>query len=302
MLHLGYFGFGNFGDELLREAVEQKYKGLPQRFIVGQVKADNQIGRKEFTKILTSMESCEWFSLGPGGILQDRTSRLSLIYYLVYCLVARLMGMKIQWFAQGVSPLKSPFSMRLVGWISRFVSKCGVRDVQSRDVLLECGVCSEKIEVSPDLVFGLKFPITNVKENVCGVIIRDWALDMALLIKLIDSGISQRKYWFLFQKDVQLEETINKLVPEAEVFVYGETGAFLDRLSSTSSIISMRYHGVVLGLNWNKPVCVLSYDQKCLNLCKEYDLKHVCDVSNGFDSEVLMEKIKEFDEELKHFS
>ena len=135
-LHLGYFGFGNLGDDLLLMCQLKRQSETTEHTVIAsnlsKLPLDSKqvevISRKDLAAILDRCSRRKSFFLGPGGILQDKSSRWSLLYYMVFGFLARIMGCSWYWTGQGFSPLKYYSSTRLVLIGSWFVELIEVRD------------------------------------------------------------------------------------------------------------------------------------------------------------------------------
>ncbi|MBT3785704.1 hypothetical protein HOF92_12065, partial [bacterium] len=271
-IHLGYFGFSNLGDDLLAVVMFRRSSGSGHRFLVkhhGKLNLPGEVKRSNFAEILDAGVSSRFFSLGPGGILQDRSSLVSLLYYLGFCMSMKLLGTRILWQHQGVSPFRYHFSRVLVGWCAKFVEEISVRDQDSVEVLVKCSVERDRISIKKDLVFDLNPENPQIRSGSLGIVLRSWNdFSVELWIEILKEVPLSRTY-FLFQEDPQLEALIRSLDPGSQIQVYhsDSLGFALDFIKS-ERILSMRYHGLVLGLISSRPVFGICYDQKCVSLLR----------------------------------
>ncbi len=271
-IHLGYFGFGNLGDDLLITCQLRRQKEVLEHTVICsdmsnlplESKQTDLILRHDLAAILDRFCRCERMFLGPGGILQDKSSRWSLLYYLAFGFLARIMGCSWYWSGQGFSPLKFKSSAWLVLCASWLVSLIEVRDKASSEYLINLGVNPNKIEITRDLVWDFDLPISYASTKSLAIVLRSWrGAPLEDWIKeLISIGI--KRQYFLFEKDVSLEKKIRFLDPKATVFVYrGDWREFLKRFYGCSHILSMRFHGLILGLKSQRECFSLAYDEKC---------------------------------------
>lgn len=296
--HLGYFGFGNLGDDLLLLCQLGRQQSSAKHYIISAsltdipVECDNHevIHRQDFAGILSCLAKCEYLSLGPGGILQDKSSQSSLIYYLSFGFLARFLGCRWMWLGQGCSPLKFASSKLMVFLSSNLVSRIEVRDKASIEYLQSIGISSNKIEEIRDLVWDLNFTIKHTPKKSLAVVLRRWPnAPLENWIKELMRSGWQRKY-FLFEKDKGLESLIRSNDSKASIFVYrGNWRDFLRQFYTCSHVLSMRYHGLILGLKESRKCFSLAYDEKCKGV--EIDPKFTMDPSNW---QSLFPKLKEF--------
>jgi len=303
VVHLGYFGYSNLGDDLLLLALKQRNEGSRYRhfYLMNPESKHNkkdEVGRNEAVEILNLLLHSTRFDLGPGGVLQDSSSSRSLLYYLGFCLLARVSGAKVRWVGQGFSPIKSVLSQRLVRLCSLFVEKVELRDEASIQNMNEIGVPNSKIEYCPDYAWDInltgyqpvkpapnkKMPKRKVSRvHVC---LRSWeSFDCVQFVKEFKSLGIPRAY-FLFQPDARLESLIREEDSRAAIHVYSnsrEIREFVKKYIDADAIISMRYHGILLALQSGKPTFSLSYAQKCSNIALEHDISRI-ELSSAMDS------------------
>lgn len=302
IVHLGYFGYLNLGDDLLLQALRQRNKGSTYNHYylmnpASRHKKKDELGRNEGVEILNLLLHATRFDLGPGGILQDSSSSRSLFYYLGFCLLARVSGAKVRWVGQGFSPMDSVSSQRLVRFCSLFVEKIELRDEASIQNMNEIGVPTSKIEHCPDYAWDINLsgyqPVkaipkkkSKLKVSRLHVCLRSWeSFDCVQFVKEFKSLGIPRAY-FLFQPDARLESLIREEDSRAAIHVYSnsrEIREFVKKYLDADAVISMRYHGILLGLQAGKPTFSLSYDQKCSNIALEHDIPRI-ELSSAMDS------------------
>ncbi len=282
-LILGYFGFGNLGDDLLMLAASKTY---PQaNFLCGTVSkipidSARAVYRTQRLSVFLSLVSCPRLIVGPGGVLQDQSSRLSLVYYCSFILFARFCGAKIEYFGLGMSPLKHNSSKLLIRVCNRLVRQAIVRDIDSSLNLQALGLSREKITVAPDLVFSLKLPVKEVKkEGVCLILRSAPGINAQALANTVAATCKTRGITLgliLFEDELALRNYVKSAMPEVPLVVYeGDFEKLLEVMSGCIGVISMRYHGIVLARMLKREVLVLSYDAKCHFLAKEHNLMEV---------------------------
>ena len=162
----GYYGFSNIGDDAILKSVvgslrdkvpdseitvlSRDPKTTTERYGVRAVQRMNA-----FT-ILRELLRCEMLISGGGSLLQDVTSRMSILYYLAIIFLAELFGKKVFIYSQGIGPINGGFNRRLTAKLLRKADAIAVRDQKSADFLTEIGVPADKIEITADPVLRLK--------------------------------------------------------------------------------------------------------------------------------------------------
>ena len=167
LLLSGYYGCGNAGDESVLEGA------LTALRRAGRVETTVLSGDPEATRALHGVQAVSrgdpraiWRALGladllisgGGGLIQDRTSARSSLYYLGIIEMAQRAGVPVYLYSQGVGPLRRRWLRRVVGHSLRRVKGAGVRDEASGKLLEEIGVPGELITVTADAAFALRPP------------------------------------------------------------------------------------------------------------------------------------------------
>lgn len=162
---LGYYGFGNLGDELLLQAcIEMLCRcGLSREQIA--VLSNNpemtrrnfgvhSFNRWKFGHVVKVLRDSDTMILAGGGIFQDSTSLKSCVWYWAMVRLARILGVKVYAIGQSIGPLNSSISRIFAGNALRVCGKIHVRDKKSSLLAKTLG-CENVIEGS-DLVMTLK--------------------------------------------------------------------------------------------------------------------------------------------------
>src|SRR5450759_5087072 len=158
ILVLGYYGFGNFGDELILSAVQDELTSIeceavfvvnePGQYTSPVCPRHTLVDRHNLAAMRAALRTCDYVMLGGGGLIQDVTSWRSSLYYLGIPLLAALNKKGILSYAQGIGPVRRPWIRRLMRSIFDRMILIDVRDDASRDLLLACGIRTQDICVS----------------------------------------------------------------------------------------------------------------------------------------------------------
>ncbi len=117
----GYYGFDNFGDELILLSLSRLFQhhgyeltvlsaspaSTRQRYGIGAVHRYNPV------QVLIALLRSQGFISGGGGLLQDSTGPNSVIYYGIMMLLARFFGLKVMHAFTSVGPLNEAFPRKL---------------------------------------------------------------------------------------------------------------------------------------------------------------------------------------------
>ena len=167
VLLLGYYGFGNLGDELLCEAVAEaaclvrRAEGVRRAAFRrsarerGKIRRPRAFDRWSLREIGRACAASRSLLLGGGGLFQDSTSVRSCVYYYAAVRIARLLGLRVWAEGQSVGPLRRGLSRALTRWAFGSCVHIGVRDESSREILGSMGIGAA---LAPDLVTSLPVP------------------------------------------------------------------------------------------------------------------------------------------------
>lgn len=161
-----FVGSYNLGDEAIAKVLMHKFTAADVRISVLSINppkterlaADESVhvvaaGFKNFFKELRRNDA---LVLGGGGIIQDQSSVINMLYYFLQTLVASLLFRKPVYMAfVGVGPINSALSGWMLKLMSRYVVHAVVRDQQSASVLGSHGFDEKQITVAYDIVFNI---------------------------------------------------------------------------------------------------------------------------------------------------
>ena len=136
-LILGYHGFGNVGDDAVLgkmvEGIRQSERDAGITVLSANVKKTegafsvSAVSRKRPLCILRALFACEVLYVGGGTLLQTKTSRRSLWYYLLIIRLAKLFGKTVVFWANGIGKLTSK-EQRTVARVLATKSVISLRD------------------------------------------------------------------------------------------------------------------------------------------------------------------------------
>ncbi len=138
---LGYYGFGNLGDDaLLRAAIRRArevFVDKPISALTRSHKRDSRIfgirciNRYSPLAVMRELWGAEVLVLGGGTLLQDRTSLRSLLYYSALLYFASMRGLRIELWGNGLERPQSPLAAALIRTALSCAHYIGLRDVSS---------------------------------------------------------------------------------------------------------------------------------------------------------------------------
>lgn len=306
----GYYGFNNAGDEAILSGM------LTAFHRAGRVTATVLSKDPEATERLHGVEAIERTAFGRigrhlkeqtdllvsggGGLLQDRTSRRSALYYLGLIKMAQRAGVPVYLYANGVGPVDSRSVTAVARKVLRRVKGAGVRDAESARVLRHLGVPQEATEVTADPAFALQPVDPAEKLDLLAACDIPWGRrplmgliwrhpDVGAVFRREDGG--QRRHEMRrrvargiadFAQEVDARVVVISLYPDADdaeadgmaetlaqagcAWVHRPQGGSFHRLRALVEAmdfnVSVRYHGLVFSALGGVPALGLAYDPK----------------------------------------
>lgn len=314
VLLLGYFGFGNLGDEALLEvAVTQLRRRVPEAEVSVVSAAPEEtaarlgvraVPRTLGVGVLRAIRHCDALVIGPGGIFQDATSARSAVYYAAIARLASLAGKRVYLVGHGIGPLRT--------WLGRIATRgalararaVSVRDKASYD--LARNLCpSARLVRAADMSLLLE-PDTDAarrqcpelftdsldeRPNIVAVSFRPWGrggFDADVIARLLVSLEERLSCEFLLlplggEGDRRLLEAARRQIhrtphcPRAAL----TPGGTLALLARCRAVLGMRLHALVLGALAGCALAGVAYDPKITAFLAELGLAPVATVGEG---------------------
>ncbi len=271
---LGYYGFGNLGDELLLKSCIEFLisSGIDRKkIIVLSNDPDNtqkifnidSVSRWKFHKVINIFKQSEALILGGGGLFQDSSSVKSCLWYWFIMWLAKYYGLKIFALGQSIGPLKTSAGKYLTQRAFNLCDLVHVRDDLSFEIAKSFKLNSRVI-LGSDLVMMLKPEILNNKRDKFLLNLRP-CKNINDFINLIVPDINnfENITGVALSNDDEkiLKKSANKINFDEIIRVKN----FKDACSlwnSAYSGIGMRLHFGILSRMFKIPVAMIPYDPK----------------------------------------
>ena len=280
---LGYYGFGNLGDELLAiSAISQLEKsGIPRDKIMVLTASPDYysklgvgfINRWNLAKVWGVLRESETLLLGGGGIFQNVTSLRSCFYYWSIMEMASIAG-AVPW---AVSQSIGPFYGKWSRFLTRSaLSKCRVlevRDEYSKKVSNELGLESE---VGEDLVFSLK-PDFKSRGSYVLVNFRAWKETDGFIASVCEYlnnnnyrsiGVAMSPDDLLFIRSMQKKHKIDF----SDIILIRNWDEACDLWSKSVEAIGIRLHFSLISLLFGLKQMLYEYDPKVTWFAKRWGI------------------------------
>jgi polysaccharide pyruvyl transferase CsaB len=270
----GYYGFGNAGDEAILAAMAAAFRRRDPDVELVVVSGDPEqtqrthgltaVDRRAFAT-LRALRRSRGLVSGGGGLLQDSTSRRSVLYYAGVMLLARLLRRPVFVYAQGIGPLRGRMARAAAGMALRRAAYVSVRDEPSAAAARALGV-NGAVEVTADPAIAQD--ITRASRGRVVVAMRQapgWVrFEDALVDALRELSRSQRIVFVAMDpaRDRELAAALVERVGDAELAEYEDLQALGEIIGSADIVIGMRLHALVLAAAAGVRFVALPYDPK----------------------------------------
>lgn len=286
----GYYGKGNGGDEALLATLLQM---LPNNVTPLVLSGNPDETRDRYSvetcnrmaplQVLQALRQSDVFIWGGGSLIQDATSAISPLYYAGLMAIAQQLGLKTIAWAQGIGPLKRPFTRTLARRMFAGCTAVSVRDHGSAAILADWQISST---LAPDPVWALETTsvpgLWDLPAPRVAVTLRSHPHLTATRIAnftraLIDFQKATQTCILLvpFQKtqDLAIAQTIQLQLPSAnQILCLEDPKALKGVFRGVEMAIGMRYHSLIMAAAEGCRCFALSYDPKVSKLMQELEM------------------------------
>jgi polysaccharide pyruvyl transferase CsaB len=289
ILVLGYYGFGNFGDELIFSAVQDELATVdceavfavrqPSQYAPPTCPRHSLVDRHDSSAMRNALRVSDCVMLGGGGLIQDTTSWRSSLYYLGIPFLADTERKALISYAQGIGPIRRSWIRRLVGTVFDHMNLIDVRDVESRELLAMCGVRNPPIHVSCDA--GLSYliashgppvPLDHREPAIVACVNRrfGWTAEKtASFLDCLASHFAARVNLVVLFPSADLDftrEVQGRLLSTSDIAISPSPQDLLGLCDVAAMTVAGRYHMATVGVASRSPLISLAYDPKLLHL------------------------------------
>lgn len=318
VLLAGYYGQNNVGDEAIAEALtkELKRRGYEVLMLSGDRVTSAQLygveayNRQRLQDMKIAIKNSDFVILGGGSLIQDVTSTYSLMYYIGFINLCRMMRKKIYIAYQGIGPINKKQNEFLTKLTLNGSKKLWIRDEMSIDTLREIGVVKPNITLSSDAVFMLKAP-SRERVNVLlakagirnddnrpliGIAPRRWGTEdkAGVFAKIADECINRfnaKVVFYAFHKDTDVKY-INEICSRMTNRAYIVADSYLPSeimgmMGEMTLNIGVRLHSLIFSAKMGVPLLGISYDPKIDGFLDMLGMSPVCDYSELSKEQVM---------------
>jgi polysaccharide pyruvyl transferase CsaB len=292
----GYYGFGNLGDEALRDVIVRELRSRYPHAAIDVLSAQpdataHELGveatpRADLGAVKRAIENADVVLSGGGGLLQNATSLKSLLYYAGIIRSAVRAGKKTMIFAQSVGPLDF-LGKQTVRECCKGLGAATVRDERSRRLLASI-LPDVPVVRTADPVFLYDPPPEPVDLAALGlgpqsdplvvVAVRKTAhfSDVATLVAAAVDRLAERhgaRVAFIPFAGVTDAEAatvvIRKCRSKPALVALDSLDAVAAAIARARVVVGIRLHALILAVRLEVPFLAIPYDPKVTGLTED---------------------------------
>lgn len=291
---VGYFGFGNYGDELFVSVYKKFFHDCEI------VRMHDSINAPFYgDALLEKIDKLDAIIIGGGDLIIPNA--FPTLYY-----DERFLRRPVFYHGVGV-PSWIGEDAGVIERIKAFythpsVKKINVRDLESKAWVDKRFAPSVAVDHSVDMVFSLDLPkpIKPAGQKVFGLILRKFAAEperwrnvKRLCDRAREQGYAIKTIVLATGRTRQddLESLASFDYPDAEVVCPDDLDTLTREIGTCDVVASMKFHGVVVAFAYGIPAISLSTTDKFVNLCRRADRM---DLSAHIDHPDLPDRLPRF--------
>lgn len=313
---LGYYGYGNCGDDALLHAILKDIRSVRPYFSptvlsykpAGTIReyGVRSINRFDVLAVRKLFNKTKLFIAGGGSLIQDVTSTKSLLYYLYLIRLAKKKSVPVMLYGNGIGPINKPSNRKRAAKVLNSVDVITLRDFESADLLKAMGVTKPVIKITADPALSLECVDTDIAKSILNkyglndgekffcLSVRKWK-NMGNAVGAfahICRSVSE-KYGLVpvivpmqYSKDMPVSRDIAEAAGCRCVCIDESLTAdtILSVLSLSEAAVTVRLHMLIFGVTLGIPVLGIDYDPKVSSFQKFAGLEHCLttdDLSSG---------------------
>lgn len=335
----GYYGFKNLGDDALLCSLISSLRSVKPDIKLTVLASKPKemrslysartVNRYNIFAVISEMHSAKLLINGGGNLIQDGTSRKSLLYYSFIMRLAKFMGLKLVLYANGIGPLYDKNSKKLAAKVISSADLITLRDSDSTKLIRElgCNEAADRARVSADPAFKprsidrkwiellLKREGIELDKRYFMVSVRSGntldgndhdervVLELSAAVQAICEKYSMTPLFVPFQSEVDdsITERIKCACGTGHILYGLSTDELCGILERCELAISMRLHLLIFAASCAVPMIGISYDKKVDSFMHHIGSDALADVRyfKSLDIIRMADDIFEHDEKLR---
>lgn len=280
----GYYGCGNLGDDALLLGLLNGLAGRHEVTVCsGNPEATaaafkvSAVPRKDIGAVASAIRNADALVFGGGGLLQDTTSLLSLMYYTHLIRVAAKHHKKVALLGQGIGPIRTFIGKRVA---ARAFSACGLittRDAASLSLVENLAPRARGArEVADDLAWLAVEPQEAERSRSVAVSARPWKDATPGIVSAFGAFCSRASAegWQVLPAsfDRSMDDPILDVVaPGAPSTLRVDTPqALASGIASVQATVAMRLHAGIFSVAAGILPTLVTYDDKVTQFARSF--------------------------------
>ncbi|MBQ5473870.1 MAG: polysaccharide pyruvyl transferase family protein [Lachnospiraceae bacterium] len=292
ILNWGWYGFNNFGDDLLLRTMIDNINS-PENDVLVTMNEEyfledvNEISRS-YRQLFSLHRYCDAIIIGPGGLFPFDNPFKVFVYYLI-TILWKFHKKKVLYFGIGISEEMNVLSSIL--W-QRIIAKSDLFITRNKPFLKRLKVeeddkCFDMADVAfaSNVFKGTANNCGSASQKTIGISVANLGgdevqeeanLNVWILIckSLVNMGYNIDLLAFTKGKDDKLIDDISKRVSTGiRTIHYEDLHIAIDQWMEYDAVICMRFHSLVISILAGVPVLPIAYGHKTIHLAEECGLK-----------------------------
>ena len=293
VLICGAYGLGNSGDEAILEAILSQIRETDSTVPVTVISRDPRrtadlhkvraVWSFNIFGLIRAFKRSGLFLSGGGSLIQDVTSRRSLLYYLAMMRLAKRAGCGVVMYGCGIGPVNKARDRKLAAKVINECADCiTLRDTRALEELRALGVTEKDARVSGDPALSLTASEgvdldgamralgIDPREKFIAFSLRDMGDKLPASLVAGAADECSRKYGcrtvFICnsKEDGAFAERVSELMETPFMIVMEglRSSVVLGIMSRAAAVVSGRLHSLIFAAGVGAPAVALSYDPK----------------------------------------
>jgi polysaccharide pyruvyl transferase CsaB len=312
----GYYGFGNLGDELILHNLIGLLSEHKNSIVVlsqdpDQTQKNHEVravSRWNPVVLWREIRSASVFISGGGGLLQDLSGPWTPVYYLSLVSIALVLRKKVILLAQGFGPLRLFWNKMLAKWIVPKADLVIPRDAEGYYWCSKKGVPEDRLVPGADLVWLQPVQQLEYKQRwvIClradwlGHRSPEWINDLVAFARVRQSTVC-----FVALGDRGDQKLLNAMqadpaFQDCEFWPTPDLKNIRNAFAQAELVISMRYHGLVLGAMAGAALIGMGNDPKIKIILDTLEQPWLDLQGSNYAWTVLMEQLSDLQSRVRH--
>jgi polysaccharide pyruvyl transferase CsaB len=281
---IGFFGAGNVGDDAILKAYLLKNKNEVRILWNSNRSAPNHVEKRKVFEVLKNIMLAERIIFPGGGIIQDKTSLSSLIFYTGIIFIASLFKKRVYMLSQSLGPIENKISKLFIKLLNR-VEVLAIRDPISLSLAKRFRLRSNILKEVSDITLTLDFPLPK-RERILGINLRYCreSLDVLQDLKMFSEKLREEGYTIRgVAFDKEDERYLKSCGIKFDEVIYKDFLTTFRSVAQCEIFVATRFHSAVFCVKSLTPFVAIDYDPKVRGFMRQIGLEEYCFKSLSFN-------------------